>query len=77
MTTNDGKQAYRILYLKTRTQPHRANLTDDYPTIQSVALIKKQQDAVHNWINKKAAETYVHIIEDYKNCTFSNKWVQQ
>jgi peptidyl-prolyl cis-trans isomerase SurA len=74
-TTSDGKQAYRILYLKTRTLPHIANLVDDYQIIQSAAIAKKQQKAVQVWIKKKSADTYVHIADDFKDCTFNNKWI--
>ncbi|MCW3083807.1 MAG: parvulin-like peptidyl-prolyl isomerase [Bacteroidetes bacterium] len=74
-TTHDGKQAYRILYLKKRTEPHRANLVDDYQKIQAAALSKKQQDVISVWIKKKLADNFVHIADDYKTCTFSNKWV--
>lgn len=74
-TTNDGKQAYRILYLKTRTLPHRANLVDDYQSIQNAAMSEKQQKAIQNWIKKKSADMYVHLADDFKNCTFSNKWI--
>ncbi len=75
MTSRDGKQAYRIVYLKTRTSPHRANLSDDYQKLQAAALAKKQQDAIQAWIKRKSVNTYVHITEDYKNCTFNNKWI--
>lgn len=75
MTSRDGKQAYRIVYLKTRTAPHRANLTDDYQKIQAAALAKKQQDAIQVWIKRKSVNTFVHINDDYKNCTFNNKWI--
>ena len=74
MTTRDGKQAYRILYLKTRTSPHKANLKDDYQKIQAVALAKKQQQAISAWIKKKAGDTYVHLADDFKTCKFNNKW---
>ncbi len=77
MTSHDGKQAYRILYLKSRTQPHRANLTDDYQAIQAEALAKKKQAAIQQWVRKKAADTYVRIADDYKNCSFNNKWIIQ
>lgn len=77
MTGPDGKQAYRILYLKTRTSPHRANLIDDYQKMQQIALAKKQQEAVQKWIKRKSVDTFVRIADDYKNCTFSNKWVSQ
>jgi peptidyl-prolyl cis-trans isomerase SurA len=73
-TTHDGKQAYHILYLKTRTTPHKMNLTDDYQKIQAMALSKKQQDAIQTWIKRKSANTYVKITDDFKTCTFNNKW---
>lgn len=75
MTSQDGKQAYRIVYLKTRTSPHQANLTDDYQKIQGAALAKKQQEAIQTWIKKKSVNMFVSITEDYKNCKFDNKWV--
>jgi peptidyl-prolyl cis-trans isomerase SurA len=73
-TTRDGKQAYHILYLKTRTTPHKMNLTDDYQKIQALALAKKQQDAIQTWVKKKASNTFVKITNDYKTCPFNNKW---
>jgi peptidyl-prolyl cis-trans isomerase SurA len=73
-TTHDGKQAYHILYLKTRTTPHKMNLTEDYQKIQAMALAKKQQDAIQVWTKRKSANTYVKITEDFKTCTFNNKW---
>jgi peptidyl-prolyl cis-trans isomerase SurA len=75
MTTSDGKQAYRILYLKTKTQPHKANLVDDYQAIQAAALAKKQQVAIRAWIKKKISSNYVRISDGYKDCTFNNKWI--
>lgn len=75
MTTKDSKQAYRIILLKSRTEPHRANLKDDYQKIQSVALAEKQKKAVDEWIKKKVGSTYVKITGEYKSCSFDNKWV--
>lgn len=74
MKTDDGKQAYRILYLKSRTEPHLANMKDDYDYIQEAALKAKENKAIAAWIKKKAAETYIHIAEEYKSCDFTNEW---
>ena len=52
-TTKDGKQAYRILYLKSRSEPHKANLKDDYQRIQAAALNEKQQRLIKTWIKKR------------------------
>jgi len=74
MTTEDGKQAYRILYLKSRTDPHRANMKDDYDYIQSAALKQKQNKTIAEWIRKKAAATYIRISDEYKYCKFTYQW---
>jgi len=72
--TKDGKQAYRILYLKSRSEPHKANLKDDYQRIQAVALNEKQQKAVKTWIKKHVNGTYIHIDDEYKSCDFDVHW---
>ncbi len=74
-TTAEGKQAYRILYLKTNVQAHRANLKDDYQKIQSGATSVKQQAAITKWINKKLPAIFVKINDDLKNCDFKNHWL--
>jgi peptidyl-prolyl cis-trans isomerase SurA len=74
MQTRDTKQAYRILYLKRRTLPHRANLKEDFPRIQEAALAIKQQKVIKDWVNKKLATTYVSITDDYMSCHFENGW---
>ena len=36
MKTDDNKDAYRLLYLKRKTAPHKANLKDDYTLISTI-----------------------------------------
>ncbi|MFN5842507.1 MAG: peptidylprolyl isomerase, partial [Bacteroidota bacterium] len=36
--TQSGKSAYRIVYLKSKTKPHQANLKDDYDKLQAITL---------------------------------------
>ena len=74
MKTDDGKQAYRILYLKSRTDPHRANMKDDYDFIEQAALKQKQGKATQDWVKKEAAVTYIHIADEYKDCKFNYHW---
>jgi peptidyl-prolyl cis-trans isomerase SurA len=72
--TMDGKQAYRIILLKTRTSPHRANLKEDYQRIQAVAVQNKQNKVLSDWVKKKQAVTYVKVDEKYRNCKFRYNW---
>jgi peptidyl-prolyl cis-trans isomerase SurA len=72
----DVRQGYRLIELKNRTKPHKANLVDDYQLIQTAALAKKQAKVVTQWINRKLKEgIYVHIDDAYKSCTFENNWI--
>ena len=74
--TPDAKKGYRIILLKNRTKPHKANLKDDYQQIMGGALAKKQQKVIGDWINRKLKEgVYVHIDKDYQYCKFQNHWL--
>jgi peptidyl-prolyl cis-trans isomerase SurA len=74
MVTEDGKDAYRLLMLKRKTEPHKANLRDDYNRIQDWALQKKKQEAVDNWIREKSNSAYVRINDNFVNCPFDYNW---
>jgi len=74
--TPDAKQAYRIVKLLNVTKPHKANLTDDYQQMQSLALVKKELKVVSDWINQKLKEgVYIKIDPEYQNCHFVNNWL--
>ena len=72
----DSKQSFRIIYLKARSEPHKANLKDDYQRLQNMAQVHKQKSTVDNWVNKKLRSIYVRIDDDYKNCAFRHNWKQ-
>jgi peptidyl-prolyl cis-trans isomerase SurA len=72
----DNKQAYRIIYLKNRIAPHKANLKDDYQKMQNLAQMQKQQKTMEDWTNKKIQNTYIHIDSFYNRCKFNNNWLQ-
>ena len=76
MKTQDQKDAYRLLYLKEKTEPHRATLKTDYAYLEKLALSKKQAEAVDDWINRKMKEIYVKIKKEYQNCPFQHDWLK-
>jgi peptidyl-prolyl cis-trans isomerase SurA len=69
--TEDGKDAYRLVKLQARTEPHRANLTDDYSFLQDLALQQKKQQKLIEWVNKNVTNTYIMVIDDYKSCDYN------
>jgi peptidyl-prolyl cis-trans isomerase SurA len=74
MQDEKGEDAYRLLYLKKRTQPHRANLEEDYNEIQEWALQQKKQEAMVEWISKNAQKAYIKINDKYLECDLEQKW---
>lgn len=75
--TQDGKDAYRILFLKSRTDPHKANLKQDWDKIHDWALEEKKQETIGEWIAEKSENTYVKINNNFKDCVFINTWANR
>jgi peptidyl-prolyl cis-trans isomerase SurA len=76
LTNERGKQDFRIFYLKARTNPHKANLDEDYARIQELALAQKKQDILDEWISRKTSSTYIAIMDDFRNCSFQRNWIK-
>lgn len=73
--TDDGNMAYKIVWLRDRIEPHRANLKQDYDFIQNLALQEKKEKAILRWVIRRLEHTYVHVHEDYAECEFDVKWL--
>ncbi|MFH1296602.1 MAG: peptidylprolyl isomerase [Bacteroidota bacterium] len=71
-----GKRHFRIYYLKSRSTPHYASLEEDYARIQQWTLDKKKLGVIEKWIDKKAEESYIEIMQPYRDCTFERQWVK-
>ena len=42
----DAKQAWRIIYLKSRTEPHKANMQDDYTRLLNMASFEHHKKLI-------------------------------
>jgi peptidyl-prolyl cis-trans isomerase SurA len=73
-TTERGEQSTRIVYLKTRTEPHKANLKDDYSKIQQVALSQKQGKKIEQWIMDRIPNYYIKVDPQYQTCNTFSRW---
>ncbi len=72
-----NREGYRIVKLMKRTEPHRANLDQDYQKIKNVALQQKEQQEVQHWIEDKLENAYVKIDDKYSDCEYSNQWTEE
>ncbi|HEY5823032.1 MAG TPA: peptidylprolyl isomerase [Cyclobacteriaceae bacterium] len=66
--TDDGKDAARILFFKTKLAPHQANLKDDWHRIQAAALAEKKDKLLDKWFLKARGDVFISIDPLYKGC---------
>lgn len=70
--TDDGKDAMRILWLKSNNPPHQANLQDDYQKIAAAALNEKKNKALDEWFKKNRGDVYIEVDPQYAGCKLLN-----
>jgi peptidyl-prolyl cis-trans isomerase SurA len=66
--TDDGKNAVRIIYFKTKFPPHQANLKEDWYRIQAAALAEKKDKVLDKWFGKVKGDVFISIDPSLKGC---------
>ena len=66
--TEDGKSAMRILWYKSKTEPHTASLREDYEKLAQIVLSNKRNNALEEWFKKAQGDVYISVEPEYKNC---------
>jgi peptidyl-prolyl cis-trans isomerase SurA len=66
--TDQGKEAVRILFYKSRMAPHQASLKDDWNRIQIAALNQKKNGILEKWFNKARKDVFISIDPAYNFC---------
>ncbi|PRY48874.1 periplasmic chaperone for outer membrane proteins SurA [Arcticibacter pallidicorallinus] len=74
-TARDGKKGYRFVYLKSKTDPHRANLDQDFPKIKEIAFEDKIQREVSSWFEKRRLSTYIKVDPEFQTCESLKMWL--
>jgi peptidyl-prolyl cis-trans isomerase SurA len=72
-----GKKTYKIITVTNRINEHVADYAKDYIKIKELALKEKQFNAIGKWFDEKIKETYIKIVGEYRDCTFTNNWLKK
>ncbi len=76
-TTNEtGETRFQLIKVLSKTEPHRANLKEDYSKIQNFAKASKKNEYINNWVMKKIKSTYIKINKEYQKCPNLKAWVK-
>jgi peptidyl-prolyl cis-trans isomerase SurA len=74
-TTEQGKKGVRFIYLRTRTEPHRENLKDDYNKLSNMALEEKKQNILSKWFADKIETYYIYVDPKFGECSSLGPWL--
>jgi len=57
------KKGVKIIYFKSRTEPHRMNIKDDYSRISQMALEQKKSKVLDKWFKEKLPTNHIEVDE--------------
>ena len=72
-----GEIQFRILQLQSITNPHQANLKQDYDKIAQFAKEGKKSEYFSSWIIEKLEETFIEVDPRYKTCENMLKYIEE
>ena len=77
MVNNKNRKVCAIIKLVSRTEGHRATITEDYQVMKNVVLDKEREKVLHDWVVNKIKKTYIYMKDKYKNGTYEYEgWVR-
>lgn len=77
MVNEKGKTVCVIAKLKSRTEGHKAIITEDFQVMKEVVLNKRREETLHKWVVNKIKTTYVRINPEYRDCEFEYEgWIK-
>ena len=69
-----SKKGVRLIYVKSKTEPHRMNLRDDYNRIANSALEEKKYKALERWLTTHISSHYIMLDPAEAACPQLKKW---
>lgn len=78
MLDENGKEICAVIKLKSRTEGHKATLSDDYQRMKALVTEKLGEEKIKEWIKEKLKTTYVRIDPEWRNCEFKYEgWIKE
>lgn len=74
---NRGIRVIKIVRLDLDVKEHKANMKDDYLTLQRYALEDKNSKLIDEWVKDKVQGVYIKVDDEYKDCKFNvDCWIK-
>lgn len=63
-----GKEYFRLIHLRNKIDPHRANLKQDLALLKQYVENQRRQQTMDAWVARKKAETALKVNGSYSEC---------
>ncbi|HEX5026485.1 MAG TPA: peptidylprolyl isomerase [Agriterribacter sp.] len=74
-TDERGKKGARIIYIQSKSEPHRENLKDDYDRIAQRVTEEKKSEMLNNWFRQKMPSYYISVDKEFSSCPEVSQWL--
>lgn len=71
-----GRKVVRLIYYKSKKDPHRENLKDDYNRVAQRALEEKKTTTLEKWFKEHIPTYYILIDNEFTKCPELAQWKQ-
>ncbi len=71
-----GRKLVRLIYYKSKKDPHRENLKDDYNRVAQRALEEKKTTTLEKWFKEHIPTYYILIDNEFTKCPELAQWKQ-
>lgn len=75
-TDERGQKKVRIIYYKSKTEPHRENLKDDYNKLATRLIEEKKKTKLETWFKEHLPNYYITIDSEFSNCASLSDWLK-
>lgn len=78
MVTDNGMEVCAIVKLKTKSEGHKATISEDYQRLKDLVTQQMGEEKLKEWIKEKLKTTYVRIDPAWRNCDFKYAgWIKE
>lgn len=78
MVTDNGIEVCAIVKLKTKSEGHKATISEDYQRLKDLVTQQMGEEKLKEWIKEKLKTTYVRIDPAWRNCDFKYEgWIKE
>lgn len=77
MREDPGGRPYFVIFrVDSRSDAHVANMREDYLMFKQMAEAKMRQESLEKWVKRKLRDTYIRLLDEYKDCEFTFPWFE-